>query len=47
MNKRQSRLFAIVSTALASLVFLGLTIDSHRQFDKLTNAENITPVGAD
>jgi len=43
MNKRQSRLFAIVSTALASLVFLGLTIDSHRQFDKLTNAENITP----
>jgi nitric oxide reductase subunit C len=42
MNKRQSRLFAIGSTALASLVFLGLTIDSHRQFDKLTNASNIT-----
>ena len=43
MNKRQGRLFAIVSTAIASLVFLGLTIDSHRQFGKLTNAENITP----
>jgi len=43
MNKRQSRLFAIGATALATLVFLGLTIDSHRQFDKLTNAQNITP----
>ena len=43
MNKRQTRLFAIVSTALATLVFLGLTVDSHRQFDKLTNAQNLTP----
>jgi nitric oxide reductase subunit C len=43
MNKRQSRLFAIGSTAIATIVFLGLTIDSHRQFDKLTNAQNITP----
>jgi nitric oxide reductase subunit C len=43
MNKRQTRLFAIVSTAAASLVFLGLTIDSHRQFGVLTNAANITP----
>lgn len=43
MNKRQSRLFAIGATALATLAFLGLTIDSHRQFDKLTNAQNITP----
>lgn len=43
MNKRQTRLFAIISTAVASLAFLGLTIDSHRQFPKLTNAENITP----
>jgi nitric oxide reductase subunit C len=43
MNKRQSRLFAIGSSALAALAFLGLTIDSHRQFDKLTNAQNITP----
>ncbi|HEY0845263.1 MAG TPA: cytochrome c [Noviherbaspirillum sp.] len=43
MNKRQTRLFSIVSTALAALAFLGLTIDSHRQFPTLTNAENITP----
>ncbi len=43
MNKRQARLFAIGSSALAALVFLGLTLDSHRQFGKLTNAQNITP----
>jgi nitric oxide reductase subunit C len=42
MNKRQTRIFAIVSTAISALVFLGLTIDSHRQFGRLTNAENIT-----
>lgn len=43
MNKRQARLFAFGSTAVAALAFLGLTIDSHRQFPKLTNAQNITP----
>ncbi len=43
MNKRQTRLFAIASTAIATVVFLGMTIDSHRQFPKLTNAQNITP----
>ena len=43
MNKRQTRRFAIVATALASIAFIGLTLDSHRQFDRLTNAENITP----
>ena len=43
MNKRQSRNFAIGCTALAAIAFLGLTIDSHRQFDRLTHAENITP----
>lgn len=43
MNKRQTRLFAIGSTALATIVFLGMTVDSHRQFDKLTNAQNLTP----
>jgi nitric oxide reductase subunit C len=43
MNKKQTRLFAIASTAIASVAFIGLTIDSHRQFPKLTNAENITP----
>ena len=43
MNKRQTRLFAIVSTAIASLVFLGLTLDSHRQFPALTHTEQLTP----
>lgn len=43
MNKRQARLFAIGSTVIATLAFLGLTIDSHRQFGKLTNADKITP----
>lgn len=43
MNKRQARLFAIGSTVVAALAFLGLTIDSHRQFPKLTNAQNLTP----
>lgn len=43
MNKRQTRLFAIISTAVAVVVFLGMTLDSHRQFPKLTNAQNITP----
>lgn len=43
MNKRQTRLFAIGSTVVAAVAFVGLTIDSHRQFPKLTNAQNITP----
>lgn len=43
MDKRQSRNFAIASTAIAALVFLGLTIDSHRQFPRLTNAQALTP----
>src|SRR5690606_38715884 len=42
MNKRQTRIFAIASTAIATLVFLVLTVDSHRQFPKLTNADQIT-----
>jgi nitric oxide reductase subunit C len=43
LNKRQARFFAFGSTAVAALAFAGLTIDSHRQFPKLTNAQNITP----
>lgn len=42
MNKKQTRLFALGSTVVAVVVFLGLTVDSHRQFPTLTNAENIT-----
>jgi len=43
MNKRQTRLFAIASTGLAALAFLGLTVDSHRQFPSLTNESQLTP----
>jgi nitric oxide reductase subunit C len=43
MNKRQTRLFAVVSTAIAAVAFLALTFDSHRQFPQLTNADKITP----
>lgn len=43
MNNRQARLFAVGSTAIAALVFLVLTLDSHRQFPELTHSENITP----
>jgi nitric oxide reductase subunit C len=42
MNKRQTRLFAIGSTTVSALVFLGLTLDTHRQVGRLTNAQNIT-----
>ena len=43
MTNRQARIFAWGSTLAAALLFLGLTLDSHRQFPELTNAENITP----
>ena len=43
MTNRQARIFAWGSTIAAALLFLGLTLDSHRQFPELTNAENITP----
>src|SRR5690606_40965791 len=42
MTKRQTRLFFIGGTLLFTLVFLGLTIDSHRQFGTLTNADALT-----
>ena len=42
MTKRHTRLFFIVGTLLFAGIFIGLTIDSHRQFGTLTNAENIT-----
>lgn len=43
MNKRQTRLFAIIGTLLTALLFLGMTVDSHRQFPALTNSDQITP----
>ena len=32
MTKRQTRLFFVAGTTLFALVFVALTIDSHRQF---------------
>jgi nitric oxide reductase subunit C len=43
MNKRQTRAFFLGSTALFSLIFLVLTVDSHRQIATLTHADQITP----
>ena len=43
MNNRQARTFAIAATGISALVFLILTLDSHRQFGELTNADAITP----
>lgn len=43
MTKRQTRLFFVIGTLLFAVIFIVLTINSHAQFDKLTNAQNITP----
>lgn len=43
MTKRQTRLFFVGGTLLFAVIFIGMTIDSHRQFDTLTNADQITP----
>jgi len=43
MTNRQARIFAIAATGLSVLIFLILTLDSHRQFDELTHSKNITP----
>lgn len=42
MTKRHTRLFFIGGTILFALIFAGMTIDSHRHFDRLTKAENLT-----
>jgi nitric oxide reductase subunit C len=41
MTKRTARLFFFIGTLLSALIFIGLTIDSHRQFPRLTNAAAI------
>lgn len=43
MTNRQARIFAIASTGIAVFIFLVLTVDTHRQIEHLTHAENITP----
>ena len=41
MTKRGARVFFVVSTLLSALLFLALTIDSHRKIPTLTNAAAI------
>src|SRR5512143_1323078 len=43
MTRRQARLFALILTAVVTLAFLALTIDSHRQFPRLTHEDKMTP----
>lgn len=43
MTKRGTRLFFLGGTLAATLVLLVLTVDSHRQFPRLTHADQITP----
>ena len=42
MTKRHTRLFFIGGTLLFFAIFVGMTIDSHRQFGELTNADQLT-----
>src|SRR6185295_9908320 len=41
MTRRGTRLFFFVSTLASAAIFVGLTIDSHRQFPKLTHSAAI------
>jgi nitric oxide reductase subunit C len=43
MTRKGGRLFALWCTGLATVAFLALTVDSHQQFGRLTNASSITP----
>src|SRR5688572_29788747 len=43
MTRKGGRIFALWCTGLATVLFLSLTVDSHQQFGRLTNAQNITP----
>ncbi len=41
MTKRGTRLFFFIATLVSALIFIGLTIESHRQLPKLTNSAAI------
>jgi nitric oxide reductase subunit C len=42
-TKRQTRAFFYGSSGIFALIFVGLTVDTHRQVPKLTNEANNTP----
>jgi nitric oxide reductase subunit C len=43
MTKRGTRRFFLGGTLICTLLFLGMTVDSHRQFGRLTHSDQITP----
>jgi nitric oxide reductase subunit C len=43
MTKRQTRAFFYAGTGIFAIVFVALTVDSHRQFGALTHSDQITP----
>jgi nitric oxide reductase subunit C len=43
MTKRQTRAFFLGSTGVFTLIFLALTVDTHRQLRRLTHSDQITP----
>jgi nitric oxide reductase subunit C len=43
MTKRQTRAFFYAGTGICALVFVALTVDSHRKFGALTHSDQITP----
>jgi nitric oxide reductase subunit C len=43
MTKRQTRAFFLGSTGIFTLIFLALTVDTHRQLRRLTHSDQITP----
>ena len=42
LSKSQAKVFFLGGTALFSAIFLGLTIDTHRQMAERTNEQNLT-----
>jgi nitric oxide reductase subunit C len=42
MTKRQTRAFFVAGTTLCAIIFIGMTIDSHRQFGRLTHEDKLT-----
>lgn len=43
MTKRQTRVFFVAGTSVFAIIFIALTIDSHRQFGRLTHEDALTP----
>jgi len=43
MTRREARLFAIISTAVVTIAFAWMTVESHREFPALTHEDKLTP----